>query len=611
MGKALRLSVNERGILANLKLAFAGKESIVLELVQNARRAGATQVQVDIEAIADYKSTVRIIDDGCGVDDMQKLFCAALSGWDEQTKLTETPYGLGFLSTLFAARRIRVESGDRFVVIDTDKVIALDDFHDAPLPVPRKGTMVELWEVDIPAGSLQQRLKHIAKGYSLPIVLNGSLLPNPHALNQLNDLIETPIGYMELAKSPENLASFICYLQGAEILRSEGYWYGGKEDHTIIHLAPSKFFGRWPDRDTLHEANESRGMIERVLASTIREHLKQLMQTLPEVEFACTCWNIAMRVKAYDLLNELSVVPADLFHAIDDLPHLANDHSPFHEQQNRGSDPKVLRRTDVERGNFVIIADGSYLTNAEEMEIGQDAAREYNRGHAAGLWAYLHRAQELVGKLPKGHWLHNHVFDGTDACFEVQFVEPGAEAHFVGSWISCFVRLVDHIVIRLGDVAIAVDDEALFQDGIAYIPAKCRYFATVLYRLSSYTGEFENYEEADFDSDLEILTSLVMGLRGAKPEEILERVLGESEWRSQPCLANVDVVMKSVTTGTRYDDASLYCLDMNHVIDQLGHRLGLQEGVLLKHYQDVMCEALEAKVREPAVLEQLYPTKPN
>lgn len=71
------LTLNQSSLLQSLRHAFAGKGSLVLELIQNARRAGATRVSVDYD---EKNKTLTVTDDGHGIKDPNLLFAIGDSG---------------------------------------------------------------------------------------------------------------------------------------------------------------------------------------------------------------------------------------------------------------------------------------------------------------------------------------------------------------------------------------------------------------------------------------------------------------------------------------------------------------------------------------------------
>lgn len=112
----------DAGLLSKADRLFPNdNEGIFVELLQNARRAGAKTVRITIEEVEGHsdKSQVSIHDDGCGVQDFQGLVTLGKTGWDQDTKATEDPAGMGFYS-LSLSGEVEVASGDRSVIITRD-----------------------------------------------------------------------------------------------------------------------------------------------------------------------------------------------------------------------------------------------------------------------------------------------------------------------------------------------------------------------------------------------------------------------------------------------------------------------------------------------------------
>ena len=66
----VKVQVNERGAIRNGRWAFTNRYTLVSELIQNARRAGATEITIEHDA--DAKRLV-VTDNGSGIDDFQSL----------------------------------------------------------------------------------------------------------------------------------------------------------------------------------------------------------------------------------------------------------------------------------------------------------------------------------------------------------------------------------------------------------------------------------------------------------------------------------------------------------------------------------------------------------
>jgi len=111
--ETIRAQVNSR-LLTKADRLFTGTvEGRIIEILQNARRAGATTVK-----ITNQDGLVTVRDDGSGIEDFQKLLDLGGSGWDEQFERGEDPAGVGLFS--LAPREVTIVSGSRMSVIDCD-----------------------------------------------------------------------------------------------------------------------------------------------------------------------------------------------------------------------------------------------------------------------------------------------------------------------------------------------------------------------------------------------------------------------------------------------------------------------------------------------------------
>jgi hypothetical protein len=82
----------------------------IIEILQNARRAGATQVN-----IINKDGFVTVRDNGSGIEDFSTLLDLGDSDWDEAMEKAEDPAGVGIFC--LAPRQVTISSGDRKVCI--------------------------------------------------------------------------------------------------------------------------------------------------------------------------------------------------------------------------------------------------------------------------------------------------------------------------------------------------------------------------------------------------------------------------------------------------------------------------------------------------------------
>ncbi len=109
----IQAKVNIR-LLSKADRLFTGTiEGRIIEILQNARRADATEVRIN-----NKDGFVTVQDNGSGIEDFQKLLDLGGSGWDEKMEAGEDPAGVGLFS--LAPREVTIISSARKIVIDKD-----------------------------------------------------------------------------------------------------------------------------------------------------------------------------------------------------------------------------------------------------------------------------------------------------------------------------------------------------------------------------------------------------------------------------------------------------------------------------------------------------------
>ena len=102
----LRASINGLAMKKVTRFFNATTEAIIGEMLQNARRAGATKVRIRIKP-----KTITMDDNGVGIAEPSQLLEFGSSGWSDQRTRAEDPAGMGFFS--LARRNAEVESWPR------------------------------------------------------------------------------------------------------------------------------------------------------------------------------------------------------------------------------------------------------------------------------------------------------------------------------------------------------------------------------------------------------------------------------------------------------------------------------------------------------------------
>jgi hypothetical protein len=114
-------------LLSKADRLFTGTlDGRIIEILQNARRAGATQATITNE-----NGLISVRDNGSGIDDFSKLLDLGDSDWDDAMEKAEDPAGVGVFC--LAPREVTISSGNKKVCI-TEKA-----WTGEPVPILENG----------------------------------------------------------------------------------------------------------------------------------------------------------------------------------------------------------------------------------------------------------------------------------------------------------------------------------------------------------------------------------------------------------------------------------------------------------------------------------------
>jgi Histidine kinase-, DNA gyrase B-, and HSP90-like ATPase len=147
------------------------------ELLQNARRAGASAVKI---TLLDNHHLV-IEDDGIGILAPQTLLTLGESHWSEQTQQQEAPAGMGIFS--LANRTVTIRSHDWQVQLTpahfSGEAIASVESCEAI-----KGTRLSFTITEAETSAFHARVCQLAQFYPLPVWFNGEAIPRQDFLQE-------------------------------------------------------------------------------------------------------------------------------------------------------------------------------------------------------------------------------------------------------------------------------------------------------------------------------------------------------------------------------------------------------------------------------------------
>lgn len=134
---ALLASVSAK-ILSKVDHLFTNNlNDILIELLQNSRRAGATQVDILTEPSGNG-TLITLRDDGNGIGDFSALLRLGDSDWDAETLAKEDPAGMGFFSLLHHG--VTVTSLDQRAIITKDRFLGREPVEIVPAASYISGT---------------------------------------------------------------------------------------------------------------------------------------------------------------------------------------------------------------------------------------------------------------------------------------------------------------------------------------------------------------------------------------------------------------------------------------------------------------------------------------
>jgi hypothetical protein len=524
--------INEGNLLRNLRYAFSNRYTIVSELMQNARRAGASYVVVEYDAAA---QTLMVRDDGCGIDDFQKLFTFGESGWDDATVANETAFGLGFTKSLYAAKTCTVLSKGRAISFDTAEALA-----QAPIDVKTvatsKETTVILGGVELP--ELELRIAHLVCGFPIRVIYNGVEQLRPHALDCLAT-IEAPIGRVFLrghGDGKKASASSVIFLQGFIVAGGVRYI----ESENIVHLDSTQFFARLPDREVLIDASDQLKCIHEALHQLWRAHLLQEKAALQAATFVDRHFETARTWGLLDLFDDVPALPGSLFSAISDYPYREG----YGDADYLTPLDHLVTREDIQDGKPGLVA----LYKPDEETVAH--------------WMFARARGWVVFDDPglsDRHWIKPFVSELEQAPCEVVIEGEGVRAELDGQWIWAKVVLCAAYGIRWNGKDVRITDAALYwhEQQLIIVP-QGESSGRAARQVSDFIDGNNQWRESEQEHDQDALADLIRLLRATDPLGALQSLLADLPLERYPTLRGKTFRLK---VGQAADERELALVD--------------------------------------------------
>lgn len=511
------LKVSAEGVMKNLGDQFTSASTFIKELAQNARRAGATHVSI----YYDKEAGILVFqDDGKGIDSPASLLTIGESGWDNLELIEkENPFGVGFASAIFAASEIRVETVSWAMTINTSELLKLK-----PVAVQESdrssGTTITLKLLDSVHESIKTQavftkgwLNHTFSAFEIPVIVNDEAVDRKDVLDSRYQKFDLGHFYSEFRPDSNYLTSIRVYLQGMCVYDDSEY-HGSRryEPEFILHLDPSKFRARVPDRDQLIDESEVIRMLRNQVKSLWEAKLQEVKSELPEDIFLSKYWDVVAEIGATELVNDLPV-PAGKW-------AIFSEPAKFGRWSGASEEKLETQKQDLPKGS-VVIDDLTYDDEADS---------------AMAVYAFKRELPVITGRIPVGHWSNDTSLYLGDIQFSIKEQTPIKEVKFESSNIwGMTISVCESYVITTDSEDketfpdIVVDDEPVFcpQSGVYLLPKKAVDGIEELLLLTNcYEEEFSVDDDA-LDRDIDSLRDIVKLAMGGTPEEAVTGLLNE------------------------------------------------------------------------------------
>lgn len=186
----LRARVSPEAISKVTRIFNGTLDDIFNELLQNARRAGATKIAVSALHLEDA-CVITVADDGAGIDDPENLVSLGQSDWTDDCRAREDPAGMGFFS--LAGRDTVVSSSSAStsfsIMIEGPAWTGEADIEVVPWQGPR-GTTISFTFDAVRDGELERVVKSAACYFPWPVTYNGEPLPRADFLERAHVIVE-------------------------------------------------------------------------------------------------------------------------------------------------------------------------------------------------------------------------------------------------------------------------------------------------------------------------------------------------------------------------------------------------------------------------------------
>lgn len=427
------LTVNAVAMLQTQRLAFSGRESVIKELAQNGRRAGAKSIHITYNP---HRNWMAVIDNGSGISDMNTLLAVAESGWPDGIKQEETPYGLGFLSALFISDHICVCSRGKMICCSSESILG---FEQIPIRnIKDTGKTVVILSGDKVKSLFNIDFDELFMGFPIPIRVGSRDVNREHALTTKRSFTVTEVGSIILNLEIEASETFdyrknqrsrlrapfstVFYYQGFDVYHTGLHRH--RKSH-VVHLDTKVFKAVAPDRARLVDQTDVVSRVDLVLYNLCKAEIERLCRQ--DVGLLLDSYQTLKEHGLLGLYNEVDWLPAQVLALQSNSPRLQCNQT----EDYLGFNAHHVSKESITTGKVTVF-------QAIEEEAGSFPLQMYCRQPNMFY---------LCDKLDDGHWIWPHLRTAEDISVEIiNGREPSSEYYELG--LECSVLMCERYVIR-------------------------------------------------------------------------------------------------------------------------------------------------------------------
>lgn len=191
-------------LLQNSPLLFnQSPQGLLLELLQNCRRAQATKIDIRTSEEAPGKTQVSLSDNGVGIKNPDHLLHLGHTGWKEDVQLQESPAGMGFFSLCHLSEGVQIHSLNWKLHIPPEAFQGKTPCQPTETAT-RQGTQIEFC-LSLPEEKVNEILKELGKHFPVAIKINGKDLQQFPFLQDALFIAECPGGSIGVYNKIKNL----------------------------------------------------------------------------------------------------------------------------------------------------------------------------------------------------------------------------------------------------------------------------------------------------------------------------------------------------------------------------------------------------------------------